>query len=155
MTALKPPSAKLLLVYFGYTSCPDVCPTTLADIRNATDKLTPAQRKRVEVGMVTVDPKRDTSKALPEYLGHFFPGGVVHAYRTTDPARLSRAEKAFGAMHEIGTLKKNGDYLVAHTAITYVVGSNGDVLVEWPFGTLSADIAFDLRRLLAVGGKAR
>lgn len=148
LTALKPPPGQLLLVYFGYTSCPDVCPTTLADLRSALDGLSPTQRKRVAVGMVTVDPRRDTAKDLPEYLGHFFPTGVVHAFRTGDPARLKTAERAFGATHEIGRPDASGEYEVAHTALTYAIGPGGTVLVEWPFGTLPADIEADLHTLL-------
>ena len=90
-----------MLVYFGYTSCPDVCPTSLADLGAALDRLSPQERRRVQVGMVTVDPKRDTPKVLTTYLGHFFEGTTTHAFRTTDPAELARAERVLRAGHSV------------------------------------------------------
>lgn len=146
--ALRPSGEDLMLVYFGYTSCPDVCPTTLADLRQALDELSPEQRNRVTVGMVTVDPDRDTGRVLDEYLGHFFPTGSYHAFRTADRQLLHRAEAAFGASHRIGKPDPEGNYDVDHTAQVYAVGANGKVAVEWPFGTSGEDIAHDLTVLL-------
>jgi protein SCO1/2 len=136
----------LLLVYFGFTSCPDVCPTTFADLRSAIGKLPEADRSRVEVAMVTVDPERDTERKMSDYLGFFFDGW--RAYRTTDPGELARAEKAFTASHEIGEKDRDGTYEVSHTATVFAVGPGGEVLVEWPFGTSTEVIADDLRLLL-------
>lgn len=135
----------LLVVYFGFTSCPDICPTTLGDVRAALRRLTPAQRKRVEAAMVTVDPKRDTATVMRNYVGHFFTNW--RAYRSTDPQALAAAEKAFGASHST-TPAKGGGYDVVHSAFTYVVDAQGRVLVEWPFGMPKRDIAADLSKLL-------
>lgn len=136
---------RLLVVYFGFTSCPDICPTTLGDIRAALRRLPAAQRKRVEVAMVTVDPKRDTVTVLRNYVGHFFT--TWRAYRTTDAAALQRVEQAFGARHSI-TPRKGGGYDVVHSATTYVVDARGRVVVEWPFGMPRRDIAADLSTIL-------
>jgi protein SCO1/2 len=138
----------LLLVYFGYTSCPDICPTSMADLGAAIERLPQEQRRRLEVGMVTVDPKRDTGTVLNGYLGHFFPGVRTHAYRTTDTAELARAEEAFGASHELGEPDAEGAYEVSHTAQIYAVDRTGTVVVEWPFGAKPEDIADDVRTLL-------
>lgn len=138
----------LLLVYFGYTSCPDICPTSMADLGAAIEKLPQSERRRLEVGMVTVDPKRDTGAVLNGYLGHFFPGVTTFAYRTTDTAALARAEEAFGASHELGEPNAKGAYDVSHTAQIYAVDRTGAVVVEWPFGTKPDAIADDLRTLL-------
>jgi len=138
-----------MLVYFGYTFCPDVCPTTLADVRLALADLSPDQRASVEVGMVTVDPKRDTGKVLNGYLGHFFAKDVFASFVSRSPEQLARAEKAFGASHELGKPGKDGSYDVDHTAQLFAVDSNGVVRVEWPFGTSPEDIAADLRTLLS------
>jgi cytochrome oxidase Cu insertion factor (SCO1/SenC/PrrC family) len=62
---------KLLLVYFGYTFCPNVCPTTLFTIGQAMDRLTPDERKQVAAIFITVDPERDTQKVLAEYVANF------------------------------------------------------------------------------------
>lgn len=137
----------LLLVYFGYTFCPDVCPTTMADTRAALKRLSRTERQRVTVAMVTVDPRRDTPKALNGYLGHFF--GSWRALRTTDPTALRRAERAFQATHRLGPKDAHGNYEVTHTAVTYAVDPDGVVRVEWPFGTSSAALAADLHAVLA------
>lgn len=138
----------LLLVYFGYTSCPDICPTSMADLGAAIEQLPQDRRRRLEVGMVTVDPRRDSGAVLTDYLGHFFPGVTTYAYRTTDTKALARAERAFGASHELGEPNADGTYDVSHTAQIYAVDRAGTVLVEWPFGTEPDAIAEDLQTLL-------
>lgn len=144
------PEHGLLIAYFGFTSCPDVCPTSLADLGAALDELTPAEREQIAVAMVTVDPERDTPKVLTTYLGHFFAGRApVEAFRTTDERALARAERAFGASHEIGEPDAEGDYDVTHTAQLYAVDRRGTVVVEWPFGASPEDMAADLRALLS------
>lgn len=144
--ALVPDRGDLLLVYFGYTSCPDVCPTTFADLRTALGQLPEDDRNRVEVAMVTVDPERDTEQRMSEYLDFFFDGW--RAYRTTDRQELSKAEKAFTASHEVGKKDRDGTYEVSHTATVFAVGPDGETLVEWPFGTPADQIAGDLGLLL-------
>jgi protein SCO1/2 len=142
---MKAGPGELLVVYFGFTSCPDVCPTTLGDVRGALGRLTPAERKRVEAAMVTVDPKRDTATVMRNYVGHFFT--TWRAYRTTDSAALAAAERAFGASHSIQP-RTGGKYDVVHSAFTYVVDDEGRVVVEWPFAMPRRDIAADLSTLL-------
>ncbi len=151
-TPLRGEGDGLMLVYFGYTSCPDVCPTTLADLNVALKGMTDDQADRVKVGMVTVDPERDTPRVLNGYLGHFFRVDGYDSFRTTDMDELARAEKAFGASSKLGKPDRNGDYDVSHTAQVYAVDGTGKVLVEWAFGTSSDDIRSDLERLLAGGG---
>lgn len=136
----------LLLVYFGYTSCPDVCPTTMADLRAAFEQLPRGLRDRVQVGMVTVDPRRDTPRVLNSYLGHFFTSW--RGLRTTDPTELARAERAFQTTHRLGAKDAAGNYEVTHTSVVFAVDPAGRVRVEWPFGTKPDAIASDLRAVL-------
>jgi protein SCO1/2 len=138
----------LMLAFFGFTFCPDVCPTTLADVRLALAELKPSERDRVEVAMVTVDPERDTAKALNQYVGHFFPEESFAAFRTDNPDRLARVEEQFGAAHELGKPKADGSYDVSHTAQVYAIDDQGVVRVEWPFGSGFEAIAADTERLL-------
>ena len=138
----------LTLVYFGFTYCPDVCPTTLADVRVALEDLDRDERSRIHFAMVTVDPGRDTPKVLNDYLGHFFDRDSFSALRTTDPGELRRAERRFGASHTIGRPDSDGNYDVDHTAQLYAVDEDGVVAVEWPFGTEASAIEADLRELL-------
>jgi len=88
----------LLMVYFGYASCPDICPTTLADLRRAM-QMVGEDAERIDVAMVTVDPFRDTPEILASYIQAFFPDG--HALVTSDQTLLSAAATAFGAAYEV------------------------------------------------------
>jgi protein SCO1/2 len=136
----------LLLVYFGYTFCPDVCPTTLSDISVALRKIGRDRAQSVDVAMVTVDLERDSGKVLHSYLRHFFASS--HALVATDQAQLTVAERAFGVRVEIPRHAKGAAYEVSHTAETYVVNDQGLVVVQWPFGFATDDMASDLKVLL-------
>jgi protein SCO1/2 len=152
-TAMRADDGEVLLVYFGYTSCPDICPTTLSDISVALGDLSPDLAERVTVGMVTVDPERDTAEVLSGYLGHFFERSM--ALRTEDPDALATAASAFGVRYEVAEHEAGDDaYEVSHSAVTYVVDDTGTVLVEWPFGFESADMAADLTAVLERTGSA-
>ena len=142
--AMKAAAGELLVAYFGYTSCPDICPTTLADLRTAFEQVGPAA-DAVDVAMVTVDPERDTGRKLSNYLSSFF--DRYHALREPDLDRLAEIEVPFGAQSQV-VHNDDGTVEVGHTAITYVVDDTGEVLVEWPFGTEPDAIADDLNVLL-------
>lgn len=143
-----PEKGALTIAYFGFTACPDICPTTLADLATAVRSLPETQRKRVTVAMISVDPARDTGKTMRSYLSHFFEQSPWMALRTDDEGRLSDAEHAFGASHELGKKKRDGSYGVSHSAYTYVVDESGDVVLEWPFGIRPQEVAHDLKLLL-------
>jgi len=137
----------LLLVYFGFTSCPDICPTTLSDIGRAVKEMPATERGRVDVAMVTVDPDRDTGAVLTSYLDTFVKGGGI-ALRTTDPVRQQAAQDAFRVVAERIPEGDDG-YTFEHTAVTYVVDDSGTVVLEWPFGISPTAMARDLEILLA------
>ena len=152
-TLMKADDGEVLLVYFGYTSCPDICPTTLSDISVALGDLPADQAERVTVGMVTVDPERDSAEVLSGYLGHFVDRSM--ALRTEDPEALATAASAFGVRFEVAEHEPGADaYEVAHSAVTYVVDDTGTVVVEWPFGFESTDMAADLTAILGASGSA-
>jgi len=135
---------KLLVVYFGFTNCPDLCPTTLADLRSAFRRI-PGSTDKVDVAMVTVDPERDTADRLVPYLSSFVDDPI--ALRTTDVDALERVEAAFLASSTV-TKEATGKVDVSHTAATYVVDATGTVIVEWPFGIGADGMENDLRILL-------
>lgn len=134
----------LLVVYFGYTSCPDVCPASMSDLKSAKRDLG-ALGENVSIAFVTVDPARDTPMVLNSYLSHFFTN--YHALRTDDMAVLKGAETAFGASSAI-TPKPDGTYDVSHSAAAYGIDPGGRLIIEWPFGTRDEQIATDIRILL-------
>lgn len=146
-TIAAPGPEDLLLMYFGYTSCPDVCPTTMADVRTALEDLGP-DAERVSVAMATVDPERDTGEVLDGYLRFFVPERS-HVLRTEDFDQLHEVEDAFGASSRLVPHEDGNGYDVEHTGTLYVVDGSGDLVLEWPFGSVSADqMTADLQRLL-------
>ncbi len=140
--SFRAPEGELLVVYFGYTHCPDLCPTTLADLK-MTRQLLGEQGDRFTVAFATVDPERDTPEILNAYLRGFFPDG--HPLRTTDEEELATVEKGFLASSSIR--KRGEEVQVSHTASTYVIDSSGTVVAEWLFGTTPDLMASDLRLL--------
>jgi len=143
--AMPAPQGGLRVVYFGYTTCPDVCPTTMSDLRRALAELPEDERARIAVSVVTVDPERDTPEVLEAYVENFVPGG--DALRTTDDEALREAASAFGANYRIET-DEDGKVEVAHTAELYAIDDSGTVLMQWPFGTTWDNLSLDLRSLL-------
>jgi protein SCO1/2 len=135
----------VLIVYFGFTSCPDVCPTTLADLKTALSSIGDAASS-VDVAMITVDPGRDTAEVLVDYVQWFIP--EAHALRTDDQSVLDAAGDAFGA--EFSVVRTAADAVeVLHTAYLYGVDDTGQVVQTWPFGAEPEAIAADITMLLA------
>jgi protein SCO1/2 len=140
----QPPAGHVLLVYFGYTTCPDVCPMTLTEVHRALAKLGD-DAHRVELAFVTVDPVRDTPGQLAPYVATFVADG--HALRPASHQQLAEAERAFGATSSV-TQDSSGNVEVSHSGTGYVVDPRGRIAVEWPFGTSVDAMLHDLRALL-------
>jgi len=134
----------LLLVYFGYTNCPDFCPTTLADLKVALNRVGDAATA-VDVAMVTVDPERDLA-ILDEYITSFFADGI--ALGTTDPTVLTAATEPFGVSYLV-TQNDAGGTDVAHSTQLYAVDDTGSLVLTWPFGIETQELADDIADLLA------
>ena len=143
--ALRAEPGHLLYVYFGYTNCPDICPTTLADLRHALKQLGP-DGSRVQVAFVTVDTYRDTAEVLVPYLESFTAG--AHALYPRTQEQLGRAEASLGATSS-ASRKADGTYEVSHTGLGTIVDDQGRMRVQWDFGVAPKDIVHDLRILLA------
>lgn len=137
---------ELLVVYFGFTNCPDVCPTTMADLRAALADLG-EDAERVDVAMVTVDPERDTP-VLTEYVQSFV--ADAHAIATDDQSALQSVAGPFGVSYEVRT-RPDGEIEVGHSSFLFAVDDAGALVVTWPFGTSADDIGADLDQLLAGG----
>jgi protein SCO1/2 len=142
------PADGLLVVYFGYTNCPDVCPTTMADLKVALADIG-ADAERVEVAMVTVDPDRD-SAVLADYIQSFFPD--AHAIATDDQAALQSVAGPFGVSYEVRTAP-NGEIEVGHSSNLFAVDDEGRLVLTWSVGggegtARADDLAGDIRQLL-------
>jgi protein SCO1/2 len=133
---------KAVVVFFGFTHCPDVCPTTLADIAGALKTLGP-DADRVQVLFITVDPERDTAADLQRYVSAFDPRFIA---LRGDPAATQRVAKDFKIYYEKRT---QGDtYTVDHSSQSYVIDPQGRLRLLVRPERLAADLPDDLRTLL-------
>lgn len=137
----------LQVVYFGYTNCPDVCPTTMFDHTVSLRLLPDEMAAQIDTVMVTVDPDRDLS-LLSGYVESFVPD--AEAAGTSDSTLLRAAADPFGVSYEV-TTEPDGSVDVAHSGFLYVVGDNGKLLLAWPFGTSSEEMAADMFQLMTMG----
>jgi cytochrome oxidase Cu insertion factor (SCO1/SenC/PrrC family) len=135
---------KLLLVYFGFTYCPDVCPTDLQNIGLALDQLGSAGEK-IQPLFITLDPERDTAEHLKDYVPMFHPRLIG---LTGDAAAIHAAAAAYRAYYAKVPLKGD-DYTVDHSSFIYVVGADGQYLGFFPPGTPPERIAESIRPRLS------
>jgi protein SCO1/2 len=136
---------KVVLIYFGYASCPDVCPTSLALAAQGLALLAPGELQRLRVLFVSLDPARDTPQKLKEYAAHFHPGitGV-----TGSPEAVAGVARNYGAAFRIQKVESAAGYVVDHTSFTSVVAPDGRLVEQLPHGALPAEIATVVRRTL-------
>ena len=136
---------KVVLVYFGYTSCPDVCPTSLAATAAGLRRLAPAELAQVVTLFVSVDPERDTQPRLGEYAGFFHPSilGV-----TGSPRAVAEAARPFGAVYRKQIVSGATGYVVDHSALTYVVAPDGRFVARLPHAAPADQVVETVRRYL-------
>jgi protein SCO1 len=138
---------KLVVVFFGFTQCPDVCPTTLAELAQAR-QLLGADGERVQGVFVTVDPERDTPEVLKAYVASF--GKDIVALRG-NAEETAAAAKQFKVFYAKVPGKTAGSYTVDHTAASFVFDTQGRVRIYTRYGSGAQALADDLRLLLAEG----
>jgi protein SCO1/2 len=135
----------VLLVYFGYTTCPDLCPTTLNDFAIVKDELGEAGAN-VHYVLVTFDPERDTQERLSEYLGFFDPSFV--GLRGT-AEQTEAFKQAYGVTTKRVEYPESATkYLIDHTALIYVIDKQGRLRLTYPYGTDPMAIVEDMRHLV-------
>ena len=136
---------KVVLLYFGYTYCPDICPTALAATAESLGQLTPAERARVAVIFVSVDPQRDTPERLKEYVRFFDPAFVGVTGTAEEVAGIAGRYGVFYARQPVDGA---GGYVVDHSAETYVVGPDGALHEKLPHGAAPELVARSVRQYL-------
>lgn len=155
----RPPSGKVVVLFFGFTHCDDICPTTMADLAAARRLLPKATAERVQVVFVTVDPRRDTPRALQTWLGRFDadfvglrgPLALVHEAERSLYADQSAVQSSDnGHLHPDPKTPKSttGAYQVGHSGSVYVFGPKGESLL-YTGGTTATEYAHDFARLLS------
>jgi protein SCO1/2 len=137
---------RLMLVYFGFTDCPDVCPTDLQNIGLAIEKLGPLGDK-VQPLFITVDPEHDTPEHLADYVPMFHPRLIG---LTGDAAAIRRAADEYKVYYAKTPNPKGDNYTVDHTAFIYLMGADGRYLGFFPPSTDADRIAETIRLQLAI-----
>jgi len=122
---------KYMLVYFGYTYCPDLCPTGLEGIAHTLDQLG-TDAKKVQVIFITVDPARDTPAKLKDYVASFHPGIIGLTGTAEQIADVARAYQVYYAR---GEDVEDGEYLMDHSTLIYVMDPNGKFVTTFPDDT--------------------
>jgi cytochrome oxidase Cu insertion factor (SCO1/SenC/PrrC family) len=136
---------KLMLVYFGFTYCPDVCPTDLLQMALAVDQLGRAGEV-VQPVFITVDPERDTSEHLKQYMSLFHPRFIG---LTGDAIEIRTAADAYRVYYKRVEWDDGSGYTIDHSAFIYLMGRDGEYLGFFPPGTSAERLAEDIRSRLA------
>ena len=137
---------KYTLLYFGYTSCPDICPTTLSGLKAALSELGSQAAGQVQVVFVSVDYKRDTPARVSAY-AQAFSQDFVGLGGTQ--AQIDQITQEYGIYYKLNDPDpKTGYYSVDHTAIVLVLDRQGNLVMTWDYGQQPDEIASDLRSLL-------
>lgn len=136
---------RIVLLFFGYTACPDVCPTTLAELNQALGKLSEKDSSQVQVLFVTVDPGRDTPERAQQYVNHFNSSFVGLGGTESE---LQKVWTDYGVFREVVEGASAAGYLVNHTARVTLIDQNGNMRVSFGFDTPVEDIVHDLKLVL-------
>jgi protein SCO1/2 len=136
---------KLVLLYFGYTFCPDACPTTLSKVSRALKRLSPEQASQVQLIFISVDPERDTPEVLGGYARNYAPTFIGGTQSLEDIANLA---KAYGIFYQKNQVKSAAKYLVDHTTSITVIDRSGQRVLIWPYDAEINDLVKDLKVLL-------
>ncbi|MDD2923325.1 MAG: SCO family protein [Anaerolineales bacterium] len=135
---------KLVLLYFGYTFCPDICPATLANVGQALRTLG-ASADDIQLIMISLDPARDTPAKLAEYVAHFHPSFIG---ATGSDEKIAEVASLYGIFYEKRTGSAASGYLIDHTATLLVIDREGYLKLVFPFGVTVPEIADDLKYML-------
>lgn len=135
---------KVVVLFFGYTHCPQICPTTLADLAQVMRELG-KDADRVQVLFVTLDPERDTRELLAQYPPAFYP---TFKGLSGDTMATAQAAQAFGVVYEKHP-NKNGGYDLDHSAGTYLIAPGGKPVLLSPYGQSAELLVHDIRLLQA------
>lgn len=134
---------KVVVIFFGFTQCPDVCPTTMAELAQVREKLKPAERDQVQMIMISIDPERDTPAVMKQYVGAFDSSFVGLTGSDEQIAKVAASFKAYYKKAQSGT-----SYTMEHSSGMYVLDTKGESRLLLKPNTPPEDIAADLQKLL-------
>jgi protein SCO1/2 len=137
---------KVVVLSFGYASCPDVCPTTLGSIAAAMAQLSEAERASVQTIFVTIDPERDDANRMAEYTRHFYKDMIG---LTGTPEQIAEVAKQYLVIYQKVPMPDSAlGYAMDHSARIYVVDARGQLAALSHHGSPPADLAADIRDVL-------
>ncbi len=134
---------KYSLVYFGFTYCPDICPTSLLVVAETLDSLPESMTSRILPVFVTVDPKRDTVEMMKQYVSNFHPKLVGVTGTEAQMAAVAKAYKVY--YNQVPAEDESGNYLVDHSGFLYLMGPDGEYLTHFPHNVSMQVLAEKLR----------
>lgn len=137
---------RYMLVYFGYTFCPDVCPTTLNAMADAMDRLGP-QAGKVRPVFITVDPRRDTPSVVKRYVAAFGQGIVGLTGTPEEIAKVAKAYRVYYAEHRTGP--GPDDYAMDHSSVLYLMDPNGGFVAPMRADMSGAELSANLKKLIS------
>ena len=135
---------KLVLIYFGYTFCPDICPATLGNVNQALKQIG-SKAEDIQLIMVSLDPQRDTPEKLEQYVAHFNPTFIGI---TGTQEQVDTVTSLYGVFYEKKEGSEATSYLIDHTATLMVIDREGYLKLVFPFGVTADEIADDLKYML-------
>ncbi|MGW8248868.1 MAG: SCO family protein [Acidiferrobacterales bacterium] len=136
---------KYVLMYFGYTHCPDVCPTTLVRMSRALKQLGERLSKNIQILFITLDPARDSARLMSEYTKNF--GPHIAGLRGTD-AQIQNVANRYHVAYGTGKRDKYGNYEVVHGSAIYIFGTDGKARLMAKPNDPASSISHDLRMLM-------
>lgn len=139
-------AGKLVLLQFGYTYCPDICPTSLTIVADALGRLSPAEQGRVQPLFVSVDPARDSVARLVEYTRFFHPAIIG---LTGPEVRLQEIAGRYGAVFARQDQTSASSYVIDHTALTYLIDGRGRLVASLPHATPPDQLLAEIRKILS------
>ena len=142
--ALSDLRGKVVLIFFGYTFCPDVCPTTLQEMSEVLD-LMGNKADQVQAVFISVDPGRDTPERLKAYLNNL-DGRILGI--TGETAVIDEIVTQYGVFYQKRTISESGNYLIDHTATSFLIDAEGYLRVVYPYATPAEGIAEDVKFIL-------
>jgi protein SCO1/2 len=135
---------KIVLLFFGYTHCPDECPTTMAQLKLVVEDLGSSSRD-VQVVLVTTDPDRDTAQVIQDYAGHFDPTFIGLSGTLEN---LTKIWNQYGISRVINHIDHSSNYMVDHTARIILIDVNGKMRLSYGYQTPYQDIVHDIALLI-------
>ena len=142
-------AGKPMLIYFGFTYCPDVCPTELLKIADALDMLTPEQAAKVQPIFITIDPERDTPDIVQEYASNFHPDMIGLTGSPEQIKQVASAYRVYYAKEEAED--PNAPYMMAHSSFIYLMDADGNFARHFSMTAKPEEIAAGVREVLDAG----